>query len=58
MTIKWSVNKAIESLRTLTNPFEQAGIQNPNQKPKLSEVINSMAARGNGETETPEIQGQ
>ena len=51
MTIKFTVNDAIESLRTLTNPFEKAGIQNPAQKPKLSEVINSMAARENGEQE-------
>ena len=42
MTIKWSVNKAIESLRTLNNPFEMAGIQNPAQKPKLSDILNTI----------------
>ena len=51
MTIKWSVTKAIESLETLTRPFEQVGMQNTIQKPRLSEVINSMAVRGNGEKE-------
>ncbi len=51
MTIKWSVSKAIDSLQNLTNPFEQAGIQNTNQKPKLSEVITSMANNKNGEQE-------
>ncbi|KKN45280.1 hypothetical protein LCGC14_0684660 [marine sediment metagenome] len=49
MPTKWSVNKAIESLRTLTNPFEKAGIQNPAQKPKLSEVIDEVAVSGNRE---------
>ncbi len=56
MTIKWSVNRAIESLRNLTNPFEQAGMQNANPKPKLSDILNTM---GNvEETETLEIEGQ
>ncbi|KKM14042.1 hypothetical protein LCGC14_1710120 [marine sediment metagenome] len=49
MTTKWSVNKAIESLQNLTNPFEQAGAQNLNEKPKLSEIISRLPS--NGETE-------
>ena len=48
MAIKWSVNKAIESLQTLTNPFVKAGIQN-NQKPKLSDVIDGVVVSGNRE---------
>ena len=58
MATKWTEQDIIDHVKTLTNPFLKAGIQSPNQKPKLSEVINSMAVRGNGETETPVIQRQ
>ena len=54
MTTKWSVNKAIESLRTLTNPFVMAGIQNNNQKPKLSDVIEGVVVGSNGKTKHPQ----
>ncbi len=46
MTIKWSVSKAIQSLQNLTNPFEQAVAQKPNQKPILAEVINRVSNNG------------
>ncbi len=42
MAIKWSVDGAIESLKNLTNPFEKVGMQGSNQKPKLSDILNTM----------------
>lgn len=42
MSIKWTVKDAIESLKNLTNPFEQAGMQGANQKPRLSDILNNM----------------
>ena len=46
MSIKWTVKDCIAHLQELRNPFEKV-----NQKPKLSEVINSI--RGNGEKKIP-----
>lgn len=53
MTIKWTVDDAIQSLKNLTNPFEQTGMQNPTQKPKLPRVedIIAVANRNNGGNE-------
>jgi len=52
--IKWTEKDFLEHVQELTNPFGKKGIQSPNQKPKLSDVINSIAGKKNVEVETPE----
>jgi len=51
MSVKWTVKDAIQALAELKNPFDKMGIGANANKPKLSEIISSMAGN-NGEKET------
>ena len=59
MKIKWTVDDVNRHFSELLNPFDNTGGTVP-LKPKLSDVINTMAGKNNGQKAVPtqEIPGQ
>ena len=55
MKIKWTVDDVNRHFSELLNPFDNTGGTVP-LKPKLSDVIATMAGKNNGQKEVPKVQ--